>query len=114
MFPVKAEARGIGCLRAAQGWGWSLETTLDQAETRNGRQSRMADYLGRLDFVVLDELGYLPSGTLECRNRPYLCQSARNGDPESACNRDPLVGLDGERPTGWSWSGLRSPVGRVG
>jgi len=39
------------------------------------------------------------------------CQSARNGDPESACNRDPLVGLDGERPTGWSWSGMRSPLG---
>jgi DNA replication protein DnaC len=31
-----------------------------EAETRNGRQGRMADYLGRLDFVVLDELGYLP------------------------------------------------------
>ena len=25
-----------------------------------GRQGRLADYLTRLDFVVLDELGYLP------------------------------------------------------
>ena len=25
----------------------------------------------------------------------------------------PLLGHDGKRPTGWSWSGLRSPVGRV-
>jgi DNA replication protein DnaC len=29
-------------------------------EARQGRQGRMADYLSRLDFVVLDELGYLP------------------------------------------------------
>ncbi len=29
-----------------------------EAETRAGRQERMADYLGRKDFVVLDELGY--------------------------------------------------------
>jgi DNA replication protein DnaC len=31
-----------------------------EAETRAGRQGRMADYLCRMDFVVLDELGYLP------------------------------------------------------
>jgi DNA replication protein DnaC len=31
-----------------------------EAETRAGRQGRMADYLTRLDFIVLDELGYLP------------------------------------------------------
>ena len=31
-----------------------------EAETRNGKQGRMADYMSRLDFVVLDELGYLP------------------------------------------------------
>ena len=31
-----------------------------EAETRAGRQGRMADYLSRVDFVVLDELGYLP------------------------------------------------------
>ena len=31
-----------------------------EAETRAGRQGRIADYLTRLDFVVLDELGYLP------------------------------------------------------
>ena len=31
-----------------------------EAELRQGRQGRIADYLGRLDFVVLDELGYLP------------------------------------------------------
>jgi len=31
-----------------------------EAEARNGRQGRLADYLTRLDFVVLDELGYLP------------------------------------------------------
>jgi DNA replication protein DnaC len=31
-----------------------------ETETRSGRQGRMADYLCRKDFVVLDELGYLP------------------------------------------------------
>jgi DNA replication protein DnaC len=31
-----------------------------EAEGRTGRQGRMADYLCRTDFVVLDELGYLP------------------------------------------------------
>ncbi|MDS4011689.1 MAG: IS21-like element helper ATPase IstB [Defluviicoccus sp.] len=29
-------------------------------EARSGRQGRLADYLTRLNFVVLDELGYLP------------------------------------------------------
>jgi DNA replication protein DnaC len=31
-----------------------------EAESRAGRQGRLADYLTRLDFIVLDELGYLP------------------------------------------------------
>jgi DNA replication protein DnaC len=31
-----------------------------EGEARGGRQGRLADYLTRLDFVVLDELGYLP------------------------------------------------------
>jgi len=31
-----------------------------EAEGRAGRQGRLADHLTRLDFVVLDELGYLP------------------------------------------------------
>jgi DNA replication protein DnaC len=31
-----------------------------EAETRNGRQGRLADHLTRMGFVILDELGYLP------------------------------------------------------
>jgi PAS domain S-box-containing protein len=31
-----------------------------ETETRNGKQGRVADYLTRLDFIILDELGYLP------------------------------------------------------
>ena len=31
-----------------------------EAEARAGRAGRIADHLARLDFVVLDELGYLP------------------------------------------------------
>ena len=43
----------------------AILTTVDlvnrlEAEGRAGRQGRLADYLTRLDFVVLDELGYLP------------------------------------------------------
>jgi len=31
-----------------------------ESEARAGRQGRLVDYLSRLDFAVLDELGYLP------------------------------------------------------
>ena len=31
-----------------------------ESESRSGRQGRLTDHLTRLDFVVLDELGYLP------------------------------------------------------
>ena len=31
-----------------------------EAEGRAGRQGRLADFMTRLDFVILDELGYLP------------------------------------------------------
>jgi DNA replication protein DnaC len=31
-----------------------------EIETRNGRQDRIAEHLIRMDFIVLDELGYLP------------------------------------------------------
>ena len=31
-----------------------------ETETRSGRQGRLADHLTRMDFIVLDELGYLP------------------------------------------------------
>jgi DNA replication protein DnaC len=31
-----------------------------EIETRNGRQGRVADQLTRMDFIILDELGYLP------------------------------------------------------
>src|SRR6266403_3376514 len=31
-----------------------------EIETRSGRQGRLADHLTRMDFIILDELGYLP------------------------------------------------------
>ena len=51
------------CIRA--GSRGRFFTTVDlvnqlEAEGRAGRQGRIADYLTRLDFVILDELGYLP------------------------------------------------------
>lgn len=35
---------------------WAVSAIL----TRNGRHGRIADQLTRMDFVILDELGYLP------------------------------------------------------
>jgi DNA replication protein DnaC len=51
------------CIRA--GSRGRFFTTIDlvnrlEAEARAGRQGRIADHLTRLDFVILDELGYLP------------------------------------------------------
>ena len=51
------------CIRA--GSRGRFFTTVDlvnrlEAEARASRQGRLADYLTRLDFVILDELGYLP------------------------------------------------------
>ena len=31
-----------------------------ESEARNGHPGRLADYLTRMDFIILDELGYLP------------------------------------------------------
>jgi len=51
------------CIRA--GARGRFFTTVDlvnqlEAEARAGRQGRIADHLTRIDFVVFDELGYLP------------------------------------------------------
>jgi hypothetical protein len=38
----------------------STWSTVSRRKGRAGRQGRLADFLTRLDFVILDELGYLP------------------------------------------------------
>jgi DNA replication protein DnaC len=51
------------CIRGgARGWFFNVVDLVNrlEAEGRSGRQGRLADYLCRKDFVVLDELGYLP------------------------------------------------------
>jgi DNA replication protein DnaC len=51
------------CIRAgARGRFYNVVDLVNRLETesRNGRQGRIADYLTRKDFAVLDELGYLP------------------------------------------------------
>ena len=51
------------CIRAgARGRFFNVVDLVNklEAEGRAGRQGRIADHLARLDFVVLDELGYLP------------------------------------------------------
>jgi DNA replication protein DnaC len=51
------------CIRAgARGRFFNVVDLVNRldAEARTGRQGRLADHLCRLDFVILDELGYLP------------------------------------------------------
>jgi len=51
------------CIRAgARGRFYNVVDLVNRLETesRSGRQGRLADQLTRLDFLVLDELGYLP------------------------------------------------------
>ena len=51
------------CIRSgARGRFFNVVDPVNRLETesRNGRQGRLADYLTRKDFAVLDELGYLP------------------------------------------------------
>jgi DNA replication protein DnaC len=51
------------CIRAgARGRFFNTVDLVNRLETeaRSGRQGRLADHLTRMDFVILDELGYLP------------------------------------------------------
>ena len=51
------------CIRAgARGRFYNVVDLVNrlESEARNGRQGRLADHLTRMDFVILDELGYLP------------------------------------------------------
>jgi DNA replication protein DnaC len=51
------------CIRAgARGRFFNVVDLVNRLETeaRGGRQGRIAEHLTRLDFVILDELGYLP------------------------------------------------------
>lgn len=60
---VYAIAIARACIRGgARGRFYTVVDLVNrlESEARSGRQGRLADYLIRLDFVVLDELGYLP------------------------------------------------------
>jgi len=51
------------CIRGgARGRFYNVVDLVNRLETeaRNGRQGRLADHLTRMDFIILDELGYLP------------------------------------------------------
>jgi DNA replication protein DnaC len=59
----RAIAIARSCIRAgARGRFYTVVDRVNRRESqaRAGRQGRLADSLTRLDFVVLDELGYLP------------------------------------------------------
>jgi DNA replication protein DnaC len=58
-----AIAIACSCIRAgARGRFYNVVDLVNrlEAETRDGRQGRIADHLARIDLVILDELGYLP------------------------------------------------------
>ena len=58
-----AIAIGANCVRnGARGRFYTVVDLVNrlESEARAGGQGRLADYLSRLDFAVLDELGYLP------------------------------------------------------
>jgi len=58
-----AIAIGRSCIRSgARGRFYNVVDLVNrlETETRSGRQGRLADHLTRMDFIVLDELGYLP------------------------------------------------------
>jgi DNA replication protein DnaC len=48
------------CIRSGSRGRFYNVVDLLEIETRNGRQGRIADQLTRMDFIILDELGYLP------------------------------------------------------
>jgi DNA replication protein DnaC len=53
----------IACIRkGSRGRFFSVVDLVNklEMEARTGKQGRLAEYLTRLDFIVLDELGYLP------------------------------------------------------
>jgi DNA replication protein DnaC len=70
-----------------------------EAETRAGRQGRIADYLTRLDFVILDELGYLPfaqaGGQLlfHLVSRLYEAERLRRSQDDDGAARSPHASL---------------------
>jgi DNA replication protein DnaC len=58
-----AIAIGRSCIRAgARGRFFNVVDLVNklEAESRGGHQGRIADHLTRMEFVILDELGYLP------------------------------------------------------
>jgi DNA replication protein DnaC len=58
-----AIAIGRSCVRAgARGRFYNVVDLVNklEAENRTGHQGRIADHMARLEFVILDELGYLP------------------------------------------------------
>src|SRR6202790_496660 len=58
-----AIAIGRSCVRAgARGRFYNVVDLVNklEAESRAGHQGRIADHMTRLEFVILDELGYLP------------------------------------------------------
>ena len=103
-------------------------TTVDlvnrlEAEAPAGRQGRIADYLTRMDFVVLDELGYLPfaqagveintrkdwPNEFNWLQRPVVGAAGRNDFFPRALHGEPLRGA-GRSPRAWRPESARSRV----
>jgi len=50
---IRGGARAVSISSSTSSTGW-------RTKPRSGRQGRLTEYLTRIDFVVLDERGYLP------------------------------------------------------
>ena len=85
------------CIRSgARGRFFNVVDLVNRLETatRNGRQGRLAEHLTRMDFIVLDELGYSPSpspvasfSSTSSAGSPRVCPRAcatRPGRPSGA------------------------------
>ena len=63
-----AIAMARSCIRGgARGRFYNVVDLVNRLETeaRSGRQGRLADHLTRMDFIVLDELGYWAAGPID-------------------------------------------------
>jgi DNA replication protein DnaC len=79
------------CIRSgARGRFYNVVDLVNRLETeaRNARHGRLADHLTRVDFVILDELGYLPfaqSGGHSCSTSSAASTSApRSSSPPTS------------------------------
>ena len=71
-----------------------------EIETRNGRQGRLAEHLTRMDFIVLDELGYLPYSDICPSPSPVAssCSTSSAGSTSAPPSSSPPISPSANGP----------------